>query len=199
MRISAGKYKGRLLKSPSGLGKKIRPSSARVKEAFFNIIGAHVRNAYFLDIFSGTGSIGLEALSRGAERVFFVENNRLSLGILRRNIKLTGVQAQVKILPLEVKRALYLLGKVKESFEVIYIDPPYSYPGREIVKILNYIRQKDLVKPEGIVAVERGGARSSELLDSHGSENELKRVPFSFWKKKIYGNTILFFYREIKY
>ena len=181
MRISAGKFKGRLLKSPSG--KKIRPTSAKVKEAFFNIIGGCFENINFLDLFSGTGSIGLEALSRGAECAFFVENNRFSLEALRKNIEFTGIQARAQILPLDVRRALQLLSKKKESFEIIYIDPPYDY--QEVTKILNYLHREGLVKEGGIIGVERSSQKG------RAGEIGLEKVPFHLWKKRAYGNTLL--------
>ncbi len=155
MKISAGKYKGRILKSPSGSCKKIRPSSSRVKEAFFSMIGDCLEGIDFLDLFSGTGSIGLEALSRGAGRAIFVENDRLSLQALRKNIELTGTQAQTKILPLDAGRALYFLSKDKESFMVAYVDPPYKIASPDVLKIMHYLYQKSLIAAGGMIGVER--------------------------------------------
>lgn len=187
MRIRAGKFKGMLLKSPRG--KKIRPTSARVKEAFFNIIGGYLENVNFLDLFSGTGSIGLEALSRGAERAFFVEKDRLSLETLRKNIEFTGTQARAQILPLEVRRALQFLSKKRESFEIIFIDPPYDY--QDVTKILNYLHREGLVKEGGIIGVERSGLQRSQT-----GEMGLEKVPFYLWKKRIYGNTLLLIFKN---
>ena len=199
MRIGAGKYKGRLLKSLPGSDKRIRPSSAKVKEAFFNIISAYVKNTNFLDLFSGTGSIGLEALSRGMERVVFVEKNHLSLKVLRKNIDLIGVHSQTEILPLDAKRALQLLSKKKEYFEVVYLDPPYNFPDEDIADILYYLYSKELVKAEGIIGLERSSYSYREKKDNKQKNGfEIEKTSFSFWQKKFYGNTILLILNNIK-
>lgn len=111
MRIVAGIAKGKLLKSPKG--RKSRPTSSKVKSAFFNIIGDSIHNAGFLDLFSGTGNVGIEALSRGAERVVFVEKDSGSVQLLRQNIILTGMQEFATVLPYDVCRAMKTLGKKK--------------------------------------------------------------------------------------
>lgn len=197
MRIGAGKYKGRLLRSLPGSDKRIRPSSAKVKEAFFNIIGGYIEYINFLDLFSGTGSIGLEALSRGMERVVFVEKNNFSLKILRRNIKLIDTHKQTEVLAIDAKHALQLLSKKKESFEVVYLDPPYSFPDQVIMNILNDLYCKGLVKAEGFIGLERNINRRK---NDHKQKMrlDLEKIPFTFWQKKIYGNTILFIFNNIK-
>jgi 16S rRNA (guanine966-N2)-methyltransferase len=183
MRIRAGSLKGRLLKSPRG--EKIRPTSDKVKMAFFNIIGDCLKDVNFLDLFSGTGSIGLEALSRGAGRSIFVEKNRLSLEILRENIKLTGTQDRAQVLPLDIFGALKLLSKKGESFEIIYLDPPYDYQGT--AKVLQYLYREDLVKEGGIISLERSG---------RDGRDGLEKVPFRPWKKKVYGNVFLLIFKK---
>ncbi|RJX28627.1 MAG: 16S rRNA (guanine(966)-N(2))-methyltransferase RsmD [Dethiobacter sp.] len=187
MRIVAGSAKGRLLKSPRG--RKIRPTSDKVKSAFFNITSDYINNASFLDLFSGTGNIGLEALSRGAGRAVFVEKDSYSVQLIRENILLTGMQKFATVLPCDVYRALKILGEKKELFNIIYIDPPYKYQGiEELVQLLS---KENLVENGGIIAVER---------DSHTREREtwLENSPFQPWQRKIYGNTLLVLLKNLE-
>jgi 16S rRNA (guanine(966)-N(2))-methyltransferase RsmD len=187
MRIAAGLAKGRLLKSPKG--RKIRPTSEKVKSAFFNIISDDINNASFLDLFSGTGNVGIEALSRGARRTVFAEKDGYSVQLLRENILLTGMQEFATVLPCDVHRALKILGGKKEQFNIIYIDPPYKYQG--IAEILHLLFKENLVENGGIIAVER---------DSHAEEREtwLENAPFQPWQRKIYGDTLLVLLKNVE-
>jgi len=125
MRIIGGALKGKRLKSFSG--RKIRPTSDRVKEALFNIIsGEMIRDASVLDLFAGTGNLGIEALSRGAGKTVFVEKERGSLKLLTANLKLCSLDGRSEVIPLDVKNALPLLEKRGEKFDLIFLDPPYS-------------------------------------------------------------------------
>lgn len=195
MKISAGKFKGRLLKSPPGSGKKTRPSSGRVKEAFFSMIGGCLEGKIFLDLFSGTGNMGLEALSRGAERAYFVEKDFFSLKILRRNIEITGTQARTKILPLDVLKALSFLSKERESFAVAYIDPPYKFPNPSVMRILHCLHRGGLVQAGGMIGVERS-SRQDRRAGGTDLEAGLEKAPFLLWRKRIYGQTLLLIFRK---
>jgi 16S rRNA (guanine(966)-N(2))-methyltransferase RsmD len=125
MRIISGRFKGRILKSPKGAG--LRPTSQRVKEALFNILGERICGASFLELFAGSGSIGIEALSRGAKRVVFVENNRLCIKAIQENLALLGVASNcVTILPLTVQKALTHLAAKGDKFDLVFLDPPYN-------------------------------------------------------------------------
>ncbi|HHT45833.1 MAG TPA: 16S rRNA (guanine(966)-N(2))-methyltransferase RsmD [Firmicutes bacterium] len=185
MRIIAGTSRGRHLISPRG--KKTRPTSDRVKAAFFNIIGNYIKGADFLDLFSGSGSIGIEALSRGAKRCVFVEKNPDNLKLIRKNLKLTDLYPLAEILPCDVSRALKILHKRKECFHVVYLDPPYHYEG--VLSILHLLHEYGIIYSGGIVGVER---------DSHKPGTWLKAAPFQPWQKKIYGNTMLILFRELE-
>lgn len=173
MRIVAGTAKGRLLKSPPG--RKSRPTSSKVKSAFFNIISYYINDASFLDLFSGTGNVGIEALSRGAGRVVFVEKDSYLVKLLRQNLSILGMQEFAEVLSCNVYKALKTLGEKKELFSIIYIDPPYRYRG--IGQILEFLSKENLVTIGGIIAVERD-RRSEE------SETWLKNAPFQLWQKK---------------
>jgi len=121
MRVISGYSKGRVLKSPKG--NNTRPTSDKVKGAFFNILSDYVHEAVFLDLFAGTGSIGIEALSRGAEKCVFIEKDPHAVTIIKANLLLTGMQNNGKILACNINRGLKILAKKKESFDIIYLDP----------------------------------------------------------------------------
>lgn len=182
MRVVAGFAKGRLLKAPHG--RKVRPTAGKVKSAFFDIIGNYIRNAHFLDLFSGVGSVGIEALSRGAKRAVFVEKNSNTVHLLHQNIW-KDMRALAVVLPYDVSRALKILKKKKETFNIVYIDPPYDYA--PVLEILKQLFQENLVESGGIVAVERS-RRSQQAW--------LENTPFQPWQIKIYGDTALVLFRN---
>ncbi|MCX5707314.1 MAG: 16S rRNA (guanine(966)-N(2))-methyltransferase RsmD [Candidatus Omnitrophica bacterium] len=130
MRITTGKYKGRRLEMPKG----IRPTQEKIRKAIFDILG-DISDLLFLELFAGSGSVGIEALSRGAKEVVFVENNRECLKVLNKN--LTAIKAfNQAILPLAVEAAVKGLAKDSRKFQIIFIDPPYY---RELVPRLGSI------------------------------------------------------------
>lgn len=122
MRIIAGIFKGRNLKSPKT--QSTRPTQGMLREAVFNICQNCVEGARFLDLFAGSGAMGLEALSRGAALAVFVEQNRQALACIKENIALLEVQSKTRIIPANATRAMEMLEG--EQFDLIYIDPPYD-------------------------------------------------------------------------
>jgi len=123
MRIISGTSKGRRLVTPKGPA--LRPTSDRVKESIFNILGEEVEGKVVLDLFAGTGSLGIEALSRGATKVSFVEKSREALRLIKRNVLQCGMAGQSEILAKDVNRAIGILSQRGESFDLILMDPPY--------------------------------------------------------------------------
>lgn len=117
-------------------GHTLRPTSDRVKESIFNILGRKIEGRTVLDLFAGTGNLGIEALSRGARRVLFVEKGREALRVIQRNLLQCGFKEQYEIIPKEVNRAIGILERRGETFDLIFMDPPYE---KELV-------QKTLVK-----------------------------------------------------
>jgi pantetheine-phosphate adenylyltransferase len=124
VRIIAGAYRGRRLKAPKG--KDIRPTTDRVREAVFNVIGRRVEGSRVLDLFAGTGAMGLEALSRGAERTAFVERSAEAVRLIRANAALCGAVDRVVILQGAVPRALRKLAAFEPPFDLVFADPPYG-------------------------------------------------------------------------
>jgi len=124
MRIISGISKGRRLATPKS--QAIRPTSDRVKESIFNILGEEVEGKVILDLFAGTGNLGIEALSRGAKRALFVEKGRQALSLIQRNLSQCGMLERSEILPKDVSRAIGILKQRGESFDLILMDPPYE-------------------------------------------------------------------------
>jgi 16S rRNA (guanine966-N2)-methyltransferase len=124
MRVIAGRYGGRRLKSPDGLG--TRPTSDRVREALFAILG-DLADVRAMDLFAGTGALGIEALSRGAERVVFVERDRDALAVTRANLEALGVDSEhATVRHEDARHALETAQDRKETYDLVLIDPPYE-------------------------------------------------------------------------
>lgn len=148
MRVIAGTAKGRKLIAPKGLS--TRPTPARVREALFSIIGAHVPHAQVLDLFAGTGALGIEALSRGAAHAVFVDRDRNAAAILRRNAD-PFVQ-RYEILAMAANQAATLLAQRQRRFDIIFVDPPY--PAKLWSPTLEAVARHALLAPDGIVVCE---------------------------------------------
>lgn len=154
MHVIAGSAKGRRLLTPKD--QSIRPTSSRVKEAIFSILAPRVVHARFLDLFAGTGAIGIEALSRGASHVVFVEPARESLTLLRQNIERCGMAAQADVM---ARTAAEFLRRSSGSrcFDIIFADPPYDQLPRNV---LSSIAQSAILGPNSIVILEHASAAS---------------------------------------
>ena len=124
MRIVGGEHRGRKLFAPEG--EATRPTSEKVREALFDILGARVAGAAFGDLYAGTGAVGLEALSRGATRCLFVERRRRALECLRRNIEALRAGPRARILPVDAAQAMALLEKEGPPLDILFCDPPYA-------------------------------------------------------------------------
>ncbi len=177
MRITGGSGKGRKLKVPAGT--RVRPSSDKVKQALFNILGEKVQNALFLDLFAGTGAIGIEALSRGAERAFFVDDARESLNVTRQNIEQSGFGDRATITP---AKAESYLKKTSEQFDVVFLDPPYSHDQNEL---LNLVSASEILKQDSIVVYEHFKKQATVQ----------KAGRLALYREAAYGDTVLAFYQ----
>lgn len=123
MRVQTGSAKGRKLKSPSG--SNIRPTTGRVKKSIFDKLG-DIKGRNVLDLFAGTGSLGIEALSRDVARVVFVEKERSAVNTISENIEKCGFRAKARILSTDYKKAIRILQEHSERFNLVFIDPPYE-------------------------------------------------------------------------
>jgi len=150
MRVIAGKYKGRKLAAPAG--RDIRPTTDKTKEAMFSILAFELPDARVLDLFSGTGSLGIEALSRGAASCVFCEKSRQALDQIRENLDHCDIGDEARIQPGDVARSLERFGDLGEKFDVILMDPPY---GQGLCQqALGIIDEHDLLEEGGIIICE---------------------------------------------
>jgi len=124
MRIISGTSKGRKLVTPRS--QSLRPTSDRVKESIFNILRVEMEGKVVLDLFAGTGNLGIEALSRGAKKAIFVEKGRQATRLIQRNLTQLGLEERSEILPKDANRAIGILKQRGESFDLILMDPPYE-------------------------------------------------------------------------
>ena len=184
MRIIAGACKGHKI---STFGGGYRPTSGIIKKSLFDIIAAVVEGSRFLDIFAGSGAVGLEALSRGAEFTCFIENHKSRVNVLRENIERLGFdESSYEILPMDYAYALQSLLERRETFDIIFIDPPYStiMPGR----ILGEIVASRVLASDGIIVLEGARKDSRKTLDA--MPEELYPV-----REQDHGGTALIFFR----
>lgn len=150
MRVIAGTARRINLVSPSG--NNTRPTTDRIKETLFNILQTEVYDARFLDLFSGSGGIGIEALSRGAKESVFVENNREAVSCIKTNITKTRFTERSQVMAMDVMQALRRLEQLNNPFDIIFLDPPYEKGFEE--KVIPYLLSSSLVKEETLIVVE---------------------------------------------
>lgn len=151
MRIIAGKYKGRVLSSFKG--KDIRPTSDKAREALFSILQDKIGDAIVLDLFAGTGAVGIEALSRGANKAVFCDNSKESIALINKNCQTVNCENQAEIY---FTPALFMLNRLisaKRKFDVIFLDPPYNTKYGE--EALDIIAKNKLLKEGGVIILEK--------------------------------------------
>ncbi len=145
LRIIAGTFKGRLLKTPKG--PSTRPTQGMLREAVFNICQNEIAGAHFLDLYAGSGAMALEALSRGASHATLVESNRQAVTCIKENIAALHAASQTTLIPADATRALAILSKQAPQFNIVYLDPPYDKP-------LDLAPLIPLLAPQAIVFIE---------------------------------------------
>lgn len=176
LRIISGIYGGRTIKTPGS--KTTHPMGDRVRGSLFNIIGNEIDGAKVLDIFAGSGSLGIEALSRGASNVTFVERDNLACKILQENIKSFNLEENSKIL--KMSASTWIDKNQDNFFDIIFADPPFNDPQFSTVSRLG-----GLLKPNGLMLLSYSGRGAVPLV------NEVVVVD-----NRSYGNATLTFYRK---
>lgn len=151
MRVIAGKYKSRRLIAPTGT--EIRPTSDRLRETLFNVVAAGVPGSVWLDLFAGTGAIGIEAISRGARMAYFVESSKRAARTIRENLASLGIQEGYEILEREASVALRMLDSQVVVCDFCYLDPPYRKMG-DYEQVLGFLSQSRSLGRESLVIAE---------------------------------------------
>jgi 16S rRNA (guanine966-N2)-methyltransferase len=196
LRVIAGQYRSRRLQTLRGTA--LRPSSDRLRETLFNILGAAVEGAVFVDLFAGSGAVGIEALSRGAHGAIFVENHAASAALIARNLASLGISvaAQVasgktfagsaEILRMDAMDALERLAKAGAHVAFVYLDPPYA-DTRAYDEILAFLGDSELL------------ARGGWVIAEHRRKNELPIVSGHLERTRVVqqGDTALSFYKPV--
>lgn len=178
MRIISGEKKGTRLFSLKK--RKIRPTSDKVKGAIFNILSS-VEDKIVLDLFAGSGALGIEALSRGALEVVFVDNSFSSLDLIRKNLQKLGLRDKGMLLKKDVLR--FLKTKSEERFDLILADPPY---GKGLCqKVLEILSGKEILNPEGVLVIEY-----------HKKEKIEKVENLILLQERRYGDTVVSFFKK---
>lgn len=165
MRVIAGSAKRIQLKTIDGLD--TRPTTDRIKETLFNMISEYLSDSTFLDLFSGSGGIGIEALSRGAKKAVLVENNPKAVLCIRENLKITRLEERTEVYSTDVLTALSGLENT-QKFDYIFMDPPYNQLLEK--KVLVYLSDSDLLSEDGLIIVEASLETDFSYVETLGFE-----------------------------
>ena len=150
MRVIAGSARRLLLKAPDGMD--TRPTADRVKESLFNMLNPDLYGCAFLDLFSGSGAIGIEALSRGAQRAVLVDASMECAGIIKQNLEVTKLGENAEIINEDVYAAIERLRRRGDKFDIIFMDPPYA--AGYYVPVMEAIKKADILAAEGYIVAE---------------------------------------------
>jgi 16S rRNA (guanine966-N2)-methyltransferase len=182
MRVIAGRYRSRALKAPRGMD--TRPTSDRLRETLFNVVAPRTPDSVWLDLFAGSGAIGIEALSRGARHVYFVENDKKSVRAIRQNFEALGIDDGFEILMGDVVTALRALDQRQIACSVCFIDPPYAQHAAYI-QTLTALAGSHLLVPDSWVIAEH-----DKHFDPGGQFGPLRR-----FRELKQGDAVLSFYQ----
>lgn len=184
MRIISGKFGGRKLVPVPGT--KTRPTTDKVRESLFNMIGPYFDNGSFLDLFAGSGAVAIEAISRGMQQAVLVDRQYAAFKTIKKNIQITNEdQSAFKVLKMDAEQALKKLAAKNEKFDYIFLDPPYA--AQQMVKQLAEIKKYALLNPKGIVICETD------------NQTNLAEVPdYELIKQKYYGLTVITIYQTLE-
>ena len=192
LRIIAGSLKNRLLRVPKG--SQTRPTSNMLRESFFNICQTYIEEALFLDLYSGSGAMGIEALSRGAAKATFVDACKESIVCIRENLKLLDIENRSEIVTTPVEQALKRFVKQGRKFDLIFADPPYSTKltksknnKAESLLVIQFLNENQLLESQGRFFVEEGDF----VLENFIPQN------IEFLKIRTFGKSILLEFRAL--
>lgn len=163
MRVISGSMKGRRLHAVPGTN--TRPTTDKIKESIFNMIGPYFDGGQVLDLFAGSGSLGIEAISRGMDHGYFIDKDSKALATIKRNLEDLRIEDQASVFRNDSKRALAALRKNETSFDLILLDPPYFK--QELIALLTIIDEGKMLKEDGQIVVEH--SKEVELPDEIGN------------------------------
>jgi 16S rRNA (guanine966-N2)-methyltransferase len=179
LRIISGEFKGRKLRSVQGT--KTRPTANRIREAIFNILAPQIRNCSVLDLFSGTGAYGIEALSRGAAKAVFIDVDGDCISVLQANIKSLGLERRAKLIRWDLTKNLNCLQPLAMTFNLVFMDPPYN---------------KEMITPTlSNLHLSQSMVNGARLIVEHSNREPLiaAQLPFEIKDQRRYGKTLVSF------
>jgi 16S rRNA (guanine966-N2)-methyltransferase len=182
MRIIAGSSKGRPLKAVPGIN--TRPTTDKVKEAIFSSLGISFSQKWALDLFAGTGGLGIEAISRGIEKAIFIDRDPKAVAVIKENLKAAGFAERAEVYRNDADRAIKALAKRGIPFDLVFLDPPYRL--RDWDRWLSGLTHGKLLSPEGMVVCEHDAFYAFPDPPA----------PLSLWKDARYGDTHITFLRN---
>jgi 16S rRNA (guanine966-N2)-methyltransferase len=184
MKITGGAARGRII---GHARKHVRPTSSKVREAVFNILGSHIEKALFLDLYAGTGIMGCEALSRGAAEVFFVEKSKNNAERIKEIVKTIGFEEHAHFYIQSAFHFIEEAQKINQKFDIIFMDPPYY--SQEIEKIITLFKRGSILAKEGLM-----------ILEHFHKNHPPERIALSaLIKQRRYGDTVLSMYKKIPF
>lgn len=181
MRVVSGVCKGRALKAVPG--NTTRPTTDKVKEALFNMIGPYFEGGMGLDLFAGSGGLGLEALSRGLDQVIFIDRERKAIQTIYENIQACKMEDKAEVYRNDAERAIKALIKREIRFDYIFLDPPYKK--QQLLSLMQKISENRLLKNEGYIVCEH--SHDVELPDSVGEFTQYKHEQYGIIAITIYS------------
>ncbi|MDQ8733406.1 16S rRNA (guanine(966)-N(2))-methyltransferase RsmD [Paenibacillus sp. LHD-38] len=181
MRVIAGEAKGRTLKAVPGMN--TRPTTDKVKEAIFSMIGPYFDGGMALDLFAGTGGLGIEAWSRGIERTVFIDREKISTDIIRHNVQTANMGSAAEIYRNDAERALKALARRGQRFRLVFLDPPYKMITMD--SLMAQLMENELLEPDAIIVVEHDA--------SHRYPEQMEH--FDQLKHAKYGDTAVTIYQ----
>jgi 16S rRNA (guanine966-N2)-methyltransferase len=184
MRVISGEYGGQPLKALKG--QSLRPTSAKLRETLYDVLGDRVRGAKFLDAYAGSGAVGIEALSRGAEEVVFLEAHRPAIELIRKNLQILGMQSRFQIIAGPAEKGVERLEQRGSRFKFVYLDPPYSEV-REYHRMLRKLGRSSILLPQAEIVAEH--LRHTRLEERYG--------PLALFRLLRHGDSQLGFYRLV--
>ncbi|BFT73119.1 16S rRNA (guanine(966)-N(2))-methyltransferase RsmD [Paenibacillus sp. P36] len=182
MRVISGSAKGRSLKAVPGIS--TRPTTDKVKEAIFSMIGPYFDGGQVLDLFAGTGGLGIEALSRGMDKAVFIDIEKKSIDTIQHNLQVAGLKDQAEIYRTDAARALKALAKREQQFQLVFLDPPYKM--KVIVDLINAMETQAIVEASTTIVVEHDA--KDVLDDVIGGFQQQRRAD--------YGDTAVTIYKQ---
>jgi|SRR3954462_10883679 16S rRNA (guanine966-N2)-methyltransferase len=184
MRVIAGRFRSRKLHAPPP-GVELRPTSDRLRETLFNVVAPRTPDSLWLDLFSGTGAVGIEALSRGARFIYFVETDKKAVRLIRKNLEELGIEENFELIQGDVAPALRTLEEQPEEFDIVFLDPPYNAHGA-YAQVLEFLAESELVTAKTWVIAEH-----DKHFDPGDEVGALKR-----FRELKQGDAVLSFYQR---